>query len=76
MSNISHDVQASHKVLTLLEDANTHSERIIDGLPGVFLIINSQFEILRGNVEASKVFNIDSESLLRTSFSSLFKKLI
>jgi len=74
MSNISHDVQASHKVLTLLEDANTHSERIIDSLPGVFLIINSEFEILRGNFEASKVFNIDYESLLRTSFSSLFKK--
>lgn len=76
MSNISQDVQASHKVLTLLENANSHSERIIDGLPGLFLIINEQYDILRGNFESSKILDIDYEDLLRTRFSKLFKKEI
>jgi len=74
MSNISQDVQASHKVLTLLESANTNSERIIDNLPGVFLILNAKFDILRGNIESSKIFDIEYEDMLRTSFPDLFKK--
>tara|TARA_R110001592_G_scaffold238227_2_gene497783 strand:- start:81574 stop:82962 length:1389 start_codon:yes stop_codon:yes gene_type:complete len=73
MSNINQNIQASHKVLSLLEKANAHSENIIDGLPGIFLILNEKHEILRGNVESSNIFGIDSEDLLRTHFPSLFK---
>ena len=73
MSNINQDVQASHKVLTLLEKANAHSEKIIDELPGVFLVINEQNTILRGNLVSSRIFNVDYEDLLRTNFSKLFK---
>jgi len=40
MSNLNQDIQASHKILDLLERANAQSEAIIDGLPGVFLILN------------------------------------
>jgi len=72
MSNKNHNIQASHKILTLLEKANSHSERIIDGLPGIFLIINGQFDILRGNNGASKILGIEYEGLLRTHFSQLF----
>lgn len=73
MSNINQDIQASHKILTLLEEANAQSESILDNIPGVFLIINEKFEILRGNVECSKIFNIDYEKMLRFDFSSLFE---
>tara|TARA_R110002072_G_scaffold2280_1_gene18805 strand:+ start:10429 stop:11817 length:1389 start_codon:yes stop_codon:yes gene_type:complete len=73
MSNLNQNIQASHKVLSLLEKANAHSENIIDGLPGIFLILNDKFEILRGNAESSDIFGIDSEDLLRTHFPSLFK---
>ena len=52
MSNLNQNIQASHKVLSLLEKANSHSENIIDSLPGIFLILNEQHEILRGNVES------------------------
>mgnify|MGYP000123429129 CR=1 FL=1 len=72
MSNLNQNIQASHKVLALLEKANSHSEQIIDNLPGVFLILNERFEILRGNLESSKILNLDYEDLLRTHFPSLF----
>ncbi len=74
MSNLNQNIQASHKVLSLLEKANSHSENILDGLPGIFLILNEKFEILRGNVESAKVFGLDSEDLLRTHFPDLFKQ--
>ncbi|MCW8932975.1 MAG: GGDEF domain-containing protein [Gammaproteobacteria bacterium] len=73
MSNINQDIQASHKILTLLEDANAQSEYILDTVPGVFLIINEKFEILRGNVEFSNIFKIDYEKMLRFDFSTLFE---
>lgn len=74
MSNLNQDIQASHKILDLLERANAQSEAIVDGLPGVFLILNESGEILRGNVEAARVLDIDPEGLLRTECSRLFKQ--
>jgi diguanylate cyclase (GGDEF)-like protein/PAS domain S-box-containing protein len=74
MSNLNQDIQASHKILDLLERANAQSEAIIDGLPGVFLILNEHGEILRGNIEAARILGIDPEDLLRTECSRLFKQ--
>lgn len=74
MSNLNQTIQASQKVLALLEKANAHSEQIIDDLPGVFLILNAKFEILRGNLEASKILGLEYEALLRTQLSELIKK--
>ncbi len=76
MSNINQDIQASHKILTLLEEANLHSEYILDTIPGVFIIINEKFKILRGNIEFSQMFGIPYENILHTDFSSLFDKEI
>ncbi|MFT7371475.1 MAG: two-component system cell cycle response regulator, partial [Oleiphilaceae bacterium] len=72
MSNINQDIQASHKILSLLEEANSHSEHIVDSLPGIFLIINEKFRILRGNAESSNAFGLDDEDLLGTNFKGLF----
>ncbi|MCG8667869.1 MAG: GGDEF domain-containing protein [Pseudomonadales bacterium] len=73
MSNINQDVQASHKILTLLETANAQTEQIIDLLPGIFLIFNDKFDILRGNNEATQVLSAHKETLLRKSVSDLFR---
>lgn len=73
MSNINQDVQASHKILTLLEKANSQTEQIIDLLPGIFLIFNENFEILRGNNEATQVLEVEKEALLRKSIADLFR---
>lgn len=73
MSNINQDVQASHKILSLLERANSQTENIIDCLPGIFLIFNDQQDILRGNLEASRILRLHPEELLRAKVSSLFR---
>lgn len=73
MSNINQDVQASHKILTLLEKANSQAEEIIDHLPGIFLIFNERFEILRANREALNVLGVRADALLRETLQSLFR---
>ncbi|MCG8610724.1 MAG: GGDEF domain-containing protein [Pseudomonadales bacterium] len=73
MSKLNQDIQASHKILSLLEKANDHAEHIIDMLPGVFLIINEHGDILRGNLESTKVFDLSYEALLRTNVSELLR---
>ena len=35
MSHINLDLQASHKMLTLLDEANVNTESVIDSIPGV-----------------------------------------
>lgn len=72
MSNINQDIQASHKILSLLEEANAHSENIIDNLPGIFLVVNENFRVLRGNLESAKAFGLEHENLLGTTFQALF----
>ncbi len=74
MSNINHDIQASHKILTMLEEANEHSDKIIDMLPGIFVVLNENHEILRSNIQFAQLFNLNHEKVLRMSFSSIFKK--
>lgn len=74
MSNLNQDIQASHKILELLERANAQSEAIVDGLPGVFLILNESGQILRGNLEAARALGIDAEDLLRSDCARLFKR--
>ncbi len=73
MSNINQDVQASHKILSLLEKANAQAEEIIDRLPGIFLIFNEQYEILRGNREALQVLGLSNDALLRTEVTAFFR---
>lgn len=74
MSNINQDIQASHKILAMQEEANEHSDRIIDLLPGIFVVLNDQYEILRSNIGFAKIFNLRHENVLRMHFSSIFNK--
>ena len=74
MSNINQDIQASHKILAMQEEASEHSDRIVDMLPGCFIVLNDQYEILRSNIEFAKSFNLSHESVLRMKFSSIFKQ--
>ncbi len=67
-----HELQVSHKVLTLLEKASSTAERIIDQFPGVFLIVNERFDILRGNFDADQIFDCQHDQLLRTNLKDLF----
>lgn len=74
MSNINQDIQASHKILAMQEEANEHSDRIVDMLPGIFVVLNEKHEVLRSNVAFANMFNLKHEKVLRLNFSSIFKK--
>lgn len=73
MANINLDLQASHKMLLLLDEANTHTESVIDQIPGIFLIINAQHEILRANQAFVDLLNIEHEAALRLPLSKYFQ---
>ena len=74
MSHINLDLQASHKMLMLLDEANVNTELIIDSIPGIFLIVNENHEVLRANLEFIKLLGLDSEDILRLPLSRLFNK--
>lgn len=73
MANINLDLQASHKMLLLLDEANRHTESVIDQIPGIFLIINEHHEVLRANHEFVSLVAMPQESALRTPLSRYFQ---
>ncbi|MFA7242650.1 MAG: GGDEF domain-containing protein [Sulfuricellaceae bacterium] len=74
MSHTNFDLQASHKMLMLFDEANANTESIIDLLPGIFLIVNENHEVLRANAEFINLFDLDAEEALRLPLSKFFKQ--
>ena len=50
MSEINKDLQATHKILTIVEQSKSHNDELLDKLPGVFAIVDEKAKILRGNL--------------------------
>ena len=73
MSHINLDLQASHKMLTLLDEANVNTESVIDSIPGIFLIINEDHEVLRANLEFIRLLGLASEDILRLPLARIFR---
>ena len=76
MSNINQDLQATHKILTIIEQSKTNNDELLDHLPGIFCIIDDQARVLRGNLELARIFKIDLEDLIEKDFKSIFSKEI
>ena len=74
MSHMNLDLQASHKMLMLLDEANANTESVIDLIPGIFLIINENHEVLRANAGFLKLFGLEVEDTFRLPLSKFFKK--
>lgn len=74
MSHINLDLQASHKMLQLLDEANDNTESIIDQFPGIFLIVNEEHQILRANLQFMNLFALSAEDVLRAPLSGFFRK--
>ena len=36
MSEINKDLQATHKILTIVEQSKSHNDELLDKLPGIF----------------------------------------
>lgn len=67
------DLQATHGILSLFEKSNLYSSRILDNIGTFFVIIDGTGAILRGNIEAGKLFGVSHEKLLSRNLSELFK---
>ncbi|MEI7432368.1 MAG: PAS domain-containing protein, partial [Betaproteobacteria bacterium] len=74
MSHINLDLQASHKMLMLLDEANSNTESVIDLIPGIFLVLNENHEVLRTNFGFIDLFGLDAEDTFRLPLSKFFKK--
>ena len=74
MRNSNLDLQASHKMLMMFEEANANTEMVIDQFPGIFLILNAKHEILRANREFVTLFDTDVERIFRRSLASFFRQ--
>ena len=73
MSHINLDLQASHKMLMLLDEANANTESVIDSIPGIFLIINEDHQVLRANLEFIKRLGLDPEDIFRLPLARFFR---
>ena len=74
MRNANLDLQASHKMLMMFEEANSNTEMVIDQFPGIFIILNDRHEILRANQEFVSLFKLVPDQLLHRLFASFFRQ--
>ena len=74
MSEINKDLQATHKILTIVEQSKSHNDELLDKLPGIFAIIDDESKVLRGNLLLSTIFKCDLEEVIERNFSSIFKE--
>lgn len=73
MSHINLDLQASHKMLKLLDEANANSESVIDRIPGIFLVVNEDHEVLRANDGFLEILGLDRDDIFRLPLAKHFK---
>jgi two-component system, cell cycle response regulator len=72
MSHINLDLQASHKMLTMLDEANANTESVIDLIPGIFLVLNQQHEVLRANQGFLDLYGFEAEDIFRVPLARFF----
>jgi PAS domain S-box-containing protein len=73
MSQINFDLQASHSIISILEKSKLYSEALLKNLPDIFLLINHEGIVLKGNASVSTYFKVDSEMLLGQQLKKLLK---
>jgi signal transduction histidine kinase len=74
MSRINQDLQASHKIISIVEKSKTYSESLIDNLPDVFAVVNDQFEVLRASHVVTSLLSCSDEDVFRQKISKVFRK--
>ena len=65
---------ASHKITNMLADAKENIESLLDQLPEIFAIVDTNGTIYRGNHTCAKLLNCHIEQLLGQEFSQLFSE--
>lgn len=67
------NLRASHEIVSLLEMAKRNSDSLIARLPDLYLIIDSNAVIWKGNERAAQLLQVGSEELVKIPFARLFK---
>src|SRR2546430_1378892 len=67
-------IQATQYIISLLESSKWHTEEALDNLPGIYVIIDGQGQILKGNKGLAGIFDLNHENLLGLNLSQIFSK--
>ncbi len=68
----SNELLASHKILSLLEEGNRNTEKILDNLPSIFVVLNEKNQVIRANQAFCQLLGVDMDAALHTDFMSIF----
>lgn len=71
MSN-HNELLASHRILSMLESACEYSEKILDNIPSVFVVLNEENRVIRANKEFCNLIGCTMEGALHLDFTSFF----
>jgi PAS domain S-box-containing protein len=65
-------LRASHEIITALEKCKSSSEHILDQLPDILTIMTLDGRILKGNLAASQLLEVDPENILNKNLYDVF----
>jgi len=71
LKNLNQDIQASEKILSILKKSKEQSDRIVNDLENIFLVINQKNEILKVNDSFKKIM---TEDYLRANVFDFIQK--
>ena len=72
--SLNNDLQTNHKVVRFLEEAKAQSEIVLDGLPGIFAVIDAHGNIFRGNCQLAEILGVEFENIAGNNLSKIFPK--
>ena len=68
----SNELQASQQVLSMLEYACEYSEKILDNIPNVFVVLNEKNQVIRANHSFCALVGRSMEDALHVDFTTFF----
>ena len=71
MSSVN-DLQASHRMLSMLESACEYNEQILDNIPSLFVVLNQDNQVIRANKVFCELVGCSMEDALHRDFAALF----
>lgn len=66
------ELLASHRVLSMLENACEYNEQILDNIPSVFVMLNQHNRVIRANHAFCELVGCSMEDAMHQDFVSLF----
>jgi HPt (histidine-containing phosphotransfer) domain-containing protein len=74
MSTSSHDIQANHMILSLLEKSKMQNEFVLQNLKGVYAVIGEDGGLFRGNKELANLISSPLNLIRQNNFKKLFNR--